>query len=210
MLTRLARWTIGGVRAPLRAILVTNGWLACGLALLASLLVPTLAEARPGDLDHSFGGSGKVRTSFAGRFSGADSVVIDSRRRIVAAGSNQGGFVLARYKPSGNLDRSFSRNGKVTTDFGKGNSAASAAIDSRDRIVIAGDSAIGFIVTRYRPNGRLDRSFGSRGRVTTDFGGRRDDARAVAIDSRGRIVAAGVVSGRHPHHSDFALARYIG
>jgi uncharacterized delta-60 repeat protein len=49
--------------------------------------------------------------------------------------------------------------------------------------------------------GDLDKTFGSNGRVTTDFG-KQDRAYAVALDLGGRIVAAGV-SG-----SDLTLARY--
>src|SRR5262245_12063781 len=49
--------------------------------------------------------------------------------------------------------------------------------------------------------GALDPTFGSGGLVTTDFGG-SDSAQAVAIQSDGKIVAAGSSGG------DFALARY--
>lgn len=47
--------------------------------------------------------------------------------------------------------------------------------------------------------GHLDRSFGARGVVRTDFGARNPAVRAVAIDSEGRLVAAG----------ETALARYM-
>ncbi|MDQ0312841.1 putative delta-60 repeat protein/putative repeat protein (TIGR01451 family) [Kitasatospora herbaricolor] len=50
--------------------------------------------------------------------------------------------------------------------------------------------------------GDLDPGFGTGGRVTTDFGGSGDEARALAVQADGRIVAAGVRDG------DFALARY--
>jgi hypothetical protein len=39
--------------------------------------------------------------------------------------------------------------------------------------------------------GDLDTSFDSDGKVTTDIGGSDDDARSVAIQSDGKIVAAG-------------------
>jgi hypothetical protein len=48
---------------------------------------------------------------------------------------------LARYKPSGDLDRSFGARGKVTTRFGGGGGRAgpyAEAIDPGDRIVVAG------------------------------------------------------------------------
>src|SRR6266487_6929602 len=57
--------------------------------------------------------------------------------------------------------------------------------------------------------GELDPSFGSGGLVTTDFGGRGDFGLAVAVQSDGKIVAAGnssTVGG--PFSVNFALARY--
>ncbi|MFE2913984.1 calcium-binding protein [Kitasatospora indigofera] len=50
--------------------------------------------------------------------------------------------------------------------------------------------------------GDLDAGFGTGGKVATDFGGSGDEARALAVQPDGRIVAAGVKDG------DFALARY--
>jgi uncharacterized delta-60 repeat protein len=54
--------------------------------------------------------------------------------------------------------------------------------------------------------GSLDAGFGIGGKVVTDVSGRYDEARAVALEPDGQIVAAGVAgtgSGR-----DFVLARY--
>lgn len=56
-------------------------------------------------------------------------------------------------------------------------------------------------------DGTLDTSFGSSGRVTTDFGGGNDEIMAVAIQTDGKIVAAGFANGG-PTGNDFALARY--
>ena len=74
------------------------------------------------------------------------------------------------------------------------------------KIIIVGDSkdagASDFAISRHNLDGSLDLTFGVGGRVTTDFG--RDDlARAVALDSQGRIVVAGNAG------SSFAIARYL-
>jgi hypothetical protein len=63
-----------------------------------------------------------------------------------------------------------------------------------------------FALARYNADGSLDAIFSGDGKVTTDFAGDEDQARAVAIQTDGKIVAAGgaVVSGTR----DFALARY--
>jgi uncharacterized delta-60 repeat protein len=141
-------------------------------------------------------------------------VAIDPRGRIVAAGWRCGeypdcDFVIARYKPNGSRDRSFSGNGKVTTHFEEGALANSVAIDPRGRVVAAGlvlDGTAHFALARYRWNGRLDPSFGSGGKLTTDFPGGPDFANSVAIDSADRIVAAGA-STELPGTA-LALARY--
>lgn len=55
--------------------------------------------------------------------------------------------------------------------------------------------------------GEPDVTFGDNGKVKTDFFGSRDVARAMAIQSDGRIVVAGD-AGPDPLISDFAVARY--
>jgi hypothetical protein len=57
---------------------------------------PALAQGAAGDLDPSFSRNGKVRTDFRHR-DVANSMAIDFRRRIVAAGRGGHDFALARY-----------------------------------------------------------------------------------------------------------------
>ena len=148
-------------------------------------------------------------------------VASDSRGRIVAAGYTgdfpDWDFALARYRRNGSLDGSFGAHGKVTTDLGMTDSASSVAIDSHDRIVVAGRTdflppccggteAGDFALVRYNPNGLLDPTFDGDGKVTTPIGMSEDIATAVAIQPDERIVAAGYSSdGSSP---DFALVRY--
>jgi len=56
--------------------------------------------------------------------------------------------------------------------------------------------------------GDLDPTFGTGGLVTTDFGGRGDFGLAVALQSDGKIVAAGNSSAVGVFSVNFALARY--
>jgi uncharacterized delta-60 repeat protein len=163
-----------------------------------------LARYNPdGSLDASFGAGGQVRTDFH-RAAFASSVAVRPGGRIVVAGGSNGRFALARYRSNGGLDRSFSRNGMVTTRFGDrpGDraTAQSVAIDSRRRIVAAGG---GFKLARYNRDGRLDRSFGRRGKVTTSIGHGYALALSAAIDAHDRIVVGG-------GHTNFVLARFIG
>jgi uncharacterized delta-60 repeat protein len=99
----------------------------------------------------------------------------------------------------------------VTTRFASGSAEANAVdIQSDGRIVAAGSAfssgAPVFALTRYDGAGALDPTFDGDGKVITQFA-QDDEARGVAIQSDGKIVAAGfafLVSG----DGDFALARY--
>jgi uncharacterized delta-60 repeat protein len=57
-------------------------------------------------------------------------------------------------------------------------------------------------------SGDLDPSFGVGGKVTTDFAGQSDQARAVIVQSDGKVVAAGNAVTSQAGNIDFALARY--
>jgi len=92
----------------------------------------------------------------------------------------------------GDLDVSFSGDGRhVETGLPTGTVSA-IAIQADGKIVVAGQSAGDFAVLRYNRNGTLDSTFGGTGIVLTDFGGLSvAGARAVAIQSDGRILVAG-------------------
>ena len=174
-----------------------------------------------GTLDPTFGTAGRVRTGF-GSPGEANGVAIQADGQVVAAGRTSAGsydFALAQYTAEGSLDAGFGSGGKVVTNLGvrdgsKSNDWALAVATQGDgKIVVAGSSdARGepaekggyvkdFALVRYNPDGSLDRSFGSGGKVLTRFVGNAQ-AQAVAIQRDGSIVAAGGGAGY------FALARY--
>ena len=182
---------------------------ALALALVAAAL-PGAAVAAPGALDPTFGTSGEVTTDFGGSDS-AQAVAIQSDGKIVAAGGTfsfpSGDFALARYNVDGSLDPTFGSGGKVTTDFGGFDAASAVVIQPDGRIVAAGRSGGGdFALARYNADGSLDPTFGSGGKVTTDFGGGFDAAFGVALQTDGKIIAV----GQGASSFDFALARYNG
>src|SRR5262249_2807687 len=108
------------------------------LALAGLLILPNSVRADVGDLDGSFGVGGKVTTDFSGGRDEANALAIQPDGKIVAAGTANGDFALARYNVDGTLDATFGSNGKVITDFGWAEDVASAmAILSNGKIVVA-------------------------------------------------------------------------
>jgi uncharacterized delta-60 repeat protein len=164
-----------------------------------------LARYKPdGTLDSTFSGDGKVTTKFSSGDDIAYGVAIEADRKIVAAGSGDGKFALARYKPNGALDTTFSGDGKVTTKFSSGAGAGGVAIQTDGGIVAAGGTDGGrFALVRYNPDGTLDSTFGGDGKVTTNFTSVLDWAAGVAIQTDGKIVAAGSAGD-----GKFAVVRY--
>ena len=62
-------------------------------------------------------------------------------------------------------------------------------------------------MARYNPDGSLDPSFGTDGKVTSDFF-EREFASAVAIQGDGKIVAVGSADATGSFVFDFRLLRY--
>jgi uncharacterized delta-60 repeat protein len=182
--------------------------------------------------DITFSSDGKLTTDFGTSSDVALSIAIQANNKIVAAGGiNNSGigsarkFALARYTGTGALDTTFSGDGKLTTTFMGGSAASSVAMQGDSKIVAAGsaytdssNSESDFALARYNGNGSLDDgtvndstsgdSFGTGGKVTTNFFGGFDGANAVAIQSNGKIVAAGGARQSDGSNPDFALARY--
>jgi uncharacterized delta-60 repeat protein len=177
-----------------------------------------------GSLDRSFGNGGIVTTTFP-EGSYAFDVALQPDGKIIAAGTvfvdfNPGDisdtdFALARYNSDGNLDTTFGDGGTLMTDFfGNEDDAFSVLIQPDGKIVAVGSannpaSYYDFAAVRYLSNGTIDTTFGVAGKVSTDFGDQNfDRARSAALQSDGRIVAAGFAISQNGGVQNFAVARY--
>jgi uncharacterized delta-60 repeat protein len=167
-----------------------------------------------GSFDSTFGVGGKVFAGF-GDFDEAKDLSIQPDGKIVATGATNSGAAIevavARYNSDGDLDTTFGIGGKVTTNFFGNDAAANAMIIRPDgKILATGIVRIGARVDlalfQYNPNGGLDTSFGTNGIVNTSFTGRLDIGNAVALQSDGKIIAAG--AGVAVGSEQFILARY--
>jgi len=163
-----------------------------------------------GTLDTTFDGDGKAITSI-GLFTAAYDVALQPDGKIVIAGEagdgNNSDFVAARYESTGSLVLTFDGDGIVTTPIGSSNEIATAiSLQSNGKIIVGGFSFNGgnddFALVRYNSNGTLDSSFGTGGKVTTDFSSSNDYALALAIQAASRVIVVG------SSNTNFAAAAY--
>jgi len=164
-----------------------------------------------GTLDAGFGTGGKVVTPFGPGSDTANTVVLQDDGKILVGGETSqatsgGDFALARYNADGTLDASFGTGGKVITaikTFG-GRDAMNGlllhTVNGEPRILAVGGEG-DFIAARYLPNGALDTTFGSGGKIGDLFNSSIGAARAAVAVDNGKVVIAGHI------HNDFALVR---
>ena len=117
---------------------------------------------------------------------------------------------IARYTTSGILDSTFGNGGYTLTSFGSRiETQAIAEQPTNGYIVAAGFAIVNGItqiaLVRYTTTGSLDTNFGTAGVVTTQIGD-GSTANAVAIQSNGQIVIAGV--SVYLGTPEFIVARY--
>ena len=129
------------------------------------------------------------------------SLAVDGRGRFLGiaspptylAGGTAGQWKLVRLLPDGNYDTSFGSSGGVPlTKFG-GKSEA-VVVDAKGRPTVGGGEGK-FSLIRYDANGKVDHTFAKHSPLKVGFGsGTQATLKAMAIDSKGRILAAGSVT----------------
>lgn len=199
------------------------------LATLA-MVASHAATAADGDLDPTFGDGGIALTGIVdggGSASACGPVVQPDGKILLCSTRNDNGssgsdMFVARFTADGELDASFSFDGKVTIDFDGGNghdTATGLALQEDGRIVVVGatspDSPFGnndFAIARLTDTGDLDPTFGGgSGKRTVAFNldaaDGADTATDVVIQADGRILVAGTAT--RTTGSDFALVRLL-
>lgn len=170
-----------------------------------------------GTLDTSFGGTGKFATQVGTSDSEARGVAIDGAGRVLVAGFALNGiekdFAVVRYKANGELDTTFSFDGKTTVSFGASNDTANAiAIQPDGKIVVAGvaetSGDLDIALARLNDDGTLDATFNSTGKVRTDLPSGDGQALDVALQADSRILIAGSAYSDAQTTSYLCLARY--
>jgi uncharacterized delta-60 repeat protein len=191
--------------------------LALGLALAGSI---QSAKAADGDLDLTFGIGGKVLTDFASSTDWLSRVAVQADGKIVAIGSTHPSHkgALARYNPDGSLDSTFGNGGKVITVATVRESASGLLLLPDGKIMLSGSIDLpstqdtSWVLLRFNSDGSVDPAFGNGGTVTTNISFNDDQAYALALQSDGKIVAAGrrgiQIEPSQQRKGNVALTRY--
>lgn len=171
-----------------------------------------------GHLDPTFGRDGRA---FLPTRSAQLHAVAVADGRIVAAGVewlSRRRLVVTRFSSNGALDQSFGRGGLASLRVPRVSFVNDVAIQRNGRIVLvttrfrfkSPKAPVDFTLTRLLPNGSVDRTFGTGGKATADFGF-SDVGEAVAIQPDGKLVVAGVIGDRPGLYRADALgvARYL-
>ena len=173
---------------------------------------PPGPAAPPGNLDLAFGFQGRTVVDDPSPLSLPDSlqhrvkaVAVQPDGKILLAGSvgtraddGRDAFWVERLNRDGSVDTSFGRGGSVETAIGAFSFATAILIQGDGKIVVGGAtvdslnliSNASFALARYNADGSLDATFGSGGKVVTDFPG-NEEVDSLALGPGGKIVAGG-------------------
>jgi uncharacterized delta-60 repeat protein len=183
-----------------------------------------------GTLDKTFGLFGQISSVASGGVFGlggvaaVSNIVLQADGKFIVAGAltsklinppgtNRTGFGLIRYNRNGSIDTSFGTAGGILTNFGSNPNATAFALafQSKGDVIAAGQAGSSLALSRYTSAGKLDTTFGSRGIVTTSLGSNASAISSLAIQSDGKIVAAGSIFsiGNAQSLAQAAVARYL-
>jgi uncharacterized delta-60 repeat protein len=197
--------------------------------------VAATLQAAPGDLDLRFGQQGVLFVGNGGLDERIDALLPDEGNAVFAAGQlyeepnrGAGGYdmTVLRLLADGSLDPGFGDGGYAQVGLGGDSEFANAILRQTDgKLLLAGalepEANTDFGIARLLPGGQPDTTFGDpvapgnpqrRGNVHFNMGpttASNDEARAIALQSDGRIVVAGVGFATEGNftYARFALAR---
>lgn len=156
-----------------------------------------------GSPDASFGGDGIVITPVGTGISSAAGygATIQPDGKILQPGfyytsQHKDAFVVIRYNTTGSLDNSFAGNGKAPIVFDGNTEASSIVLQSNGEIIVAGSATDASLksnvaLARLKTNGSIDNSFGTNGKVITDFSG-DDHGNACVLQKDGKVIITGM------------------
>ena len=203
------------VRVQSDGKIVASGHISNGLSWF-SLLIARFDEN--GTLDPAFGTNGVVNMNLNNvddEFFGMELTPDDE---IVLCGFTtlQSDYtfhtLVMKFDATGQAVTRFGDNGAVVLGTEPMNVGDAITLQDDNKILVTGTSGEmtpmnnDWALWRLNPDGSLDNTFGTEGRVTTEFFGNADEALGIALFEN-KIVVAGKARNTNNNH-DLAIARY--
>jgi uncharacterized delta-60 repeat protein len=185
---------------------------------------------RDGTIDTSFGNGGSVVTSNLVPSHQGNGITLSPQGQIVVVGSSPSfsSMEVAEFNPDGSLNAGFGSGGIASVSSVQGTptnnvpigeffpSGGAVTVDSEGRVLVAGAATpLGVpagpqaALYRFNPDGTLDKSFGTKGSITSVFGITSFLADAVLVRPNGQIVVAGNAGDpANPGNLVFAVEQY--
>ena len=159
-----------------------------------------------GSFDMSFSGDG-IAFAGSGSSQGVHDALAqpDGKVAILGYTSFPTSHTVLRLNADGSTDFGFGSGGRASISFTSGyDNPRGLAIQSDGKLVTVGGAGNNFGIGRLNANGTIDTTFGSFGRVTTDFGVYSSMAEGVTVQPDGKII----VLGNRDNGDEFIVARY--
>jgi len=142
-----------------------------------------------GKRDATFGSGGMTFVSMAKPRLNALAIV-PGTNQVVAVGDSNGLHTVVRLTAQGARDKTFGNAGLVMQRFSQSGTAFHVLPMARGRLLVSGTAAGDSNMIMFKPDGKMETSFGRGGIVIADLGG-SDAIHRTALDAGGRIVAHG-------------------
>ncbi len=220
----LTAFTIGGMSSGASAVARSgSGYVIGGFAQSDDSSRFALARILAnGHLDTTFGGhDGQVLTDFFEFSQIADLAVLGSGKILAVGRAFKPNFdtvmAVARYRPNGLLDTTFSGDGKAVVGFGTNLADGRSLLTlSNGSFLVAGSVGpdidhVQAAVAKFLPNGKLDTAFGGGDGLATvrPPGSSFSEANTVKAGGGGRILIGGTSFGELGATSNFLVARLL-
>ncbi len=158
------------------------------------------------DTDGEYGG--RIPTNLALTRFQMPTTVLDDDDRLLAVGTIDGDVAVQRFLPHGRLDPAYATT-PIPPAVNRRPEASVIAVQPDGRAIIGGSLGVfrgsaDWLLTMLLPDGGIDESFGTEGRVERLTRNVGDHVRHVGVQPDGRIVVLGHVG------SSVVLARYAG
>jgi large repetitive protein len=150
--------------------------------------------------------AGQASATFA--IDAVDDNLADGTQTVTITASASGASAVG-------LDATFGINGyrPINQQVSWSSNFPDVKLQADGKILAAADSltsGAAWGLTRLLANGTPDTTFGSSGSVTTSFPGANDgQANGIAVQSDGKIVVVGIVTGATNNNGDWGIARYL-